>query len=133
MAESKVVRPRLALALAIPAFVLGLVLILYYVPPTTGWRRGTLIGFSLGAAVAGIVFYWKYRSLSGKGLAFLGAMAGSFLLNLFFLVSGTIVARYSELLGNHQGYAIGFLGAALLFGGIFTWNLRHGNRSAAGK
>ena len=92
-------------------------------------RKGLLLGAAFAGAVALAVFAWKYHSLEGSGTKFLAALAGGFLLNLFFLAGGTILARYSALLGDPVGFALGYLGTALICGGTYTWFLRKGEKA----
>jgi len=96
-----------------------------WIPAAEGWREGTLIGAGLGLATSWASYEWKRATLKGKGSAFLAGMVGGFALNLVFLAGGTILAWSTGWLGNHQGFAIAFLGVVLLLGGVFTWALHH--------
>ncbi len=103
----------------------------FLVPPGGGLRRCLFAGILAAGAVALAVFFWKYHSLDRSGTHFMAALAGGFLLNLFFLAGGTILARYSAFLGNPVGFALGYLGTALVCGGTYTWFLRKGKKAGS--
>ncbi len=123
------VRPGRALAAGVGLWALVLAAIRGFSPPEGNLRKCLLVGAALAGAVAMAVFLWKYHSLDRSGTHFMAALAGGFLLNLFFLAGGTILARYSPLLGSPEGFAIGYLGTALVCGGTYIWFLRKGHKA----
>ncbi len=123
------VRPGWALAWGLSAWILALGGSWVLASPAGGLRRCLVLGVAAAGAVALGVFVWKYHSLDRSGTHFLAALAGGFLLNLFFLAGGTILARYSPLLGSPEGFALGYLGTALVCGGTYTWFLRKGRKA----
>ncbi|GEM_PF-5616922 len=123
------VRPAPALAAGLGLWALALGGVWLFAPPGEGLRKCLLVGAAAAGAVALIVFLWKFHSLDRSGTHFMAALAGGFLLNLFFLAGGTILARYSPLLDNPVGFALGYLGTALVCGGTYTWFLRKGRKA----
>ena len=127
--KSKGVRPGRALAAGLLLWAAALASTEFLAPPEGGLRKCLFAGAAAAGAVSLTVFLWKYSSLEGSGTRFMAALAGGFMLNLFFLAGGTILARYSPFLGHPEGFALGYLGTALVCGGTYTWFLRKGKKA----
>ena len=95
-------------------------------------RNGGLLAAAAALLVCLAIGVWMTRACGRGGSAFLGPLAGGFLVKLAVLGLGTVLlAGPLSGLGNHIAFALAFAAAAFAFQTLFTPALSRALRAAA--